>query len=125
MAHVSEHEAGIVREVFARVRNRDPAVADLYHEDATLSEGGGHVHKGRDAIRAFYQGVFSGRGPHPRVRGLWNSGSVYAALLEVTFAAGSVTHAVDVFDVDRDGIRSMRVCRGGLEEDWVPLAASE
>jgi hypothetical protein len=32
---------------------------------------------------------------------------------------------VDVFDVDSDGIRSMRVCRGGLEEDWVPLTASE
>jgi SnoaL-like domain len=120
---VSEHEAGIVREVFARVRNRDPGVADLYHEDATLTADA-TVHEGRNAIREFYLGVFSGTGPHPTVRGLWNSGSVYAALLEVSMAAGNVVHAVDVFDVDRDGIRSMRVCRGGLDEGWVPLAAS-
>ena len=124
MAHVSEHEAGLVREVFARVRNRDPGVADLYHQDATLTADG-TVHEGRDAIRAFYLGVFSGSGPHPTVRGLWNGGSIYAALLEVSRDAGGVIHAVDVFDVDRDGIRSMRICRGGLEKGWVPLAASE
>ena len=62
-------------------RNRDPAVADLYHENATLNAGD-DIHEGRDAIRAFYLGVFSGTGPQPRVRGLWNSGSIYAALLE-------------------------------------------
>jgi SnoaL-like domain len=121
---VSEHEEGIVREVFARVRNRDPKVADLYHEDATLTADD-TAHHGRDAIRAFYLGVFSGSGPHPQVRGLWANGSIYAALLEVTRDSGGVIHAVDVFDVDQDGIRSMRVCRGGVEKGWVPLAASE
>jgi hypothetical protein len=124
MAHVSEHEEGIVREVFARVRNRDPGVADLYHQDATLTTDG-TVHEGRDAIRAFYLGVFSGTGPHPTVRGMWINGSTYAALLEVSRASGGVIHAVDVFDVDSGGIRSMRICRGGLENGWVPLAASE
>jgi hypothetical protein len=124
MARVSEHEAGIVREVFARVRNRNPGVADLYHQDATLTADD-IVHAGRDAIRAFYLGVFSGTGPHPTVRGLWANGSIYAALLEVTRDSGGVIHAVDVFDVDSGGIRSMRVCRGGLETGWIPLAASE
>jgi hypothetical protein len=124
MAHVSEHEEGIVREVFARVRNRDPAVADLYHQDATLTAND-TVHEGREAIRAFYLGVFSGSGPHPQVRGLWNGGSVYAALLEVSRDSGGVIHAVDVFDVDNAGIRSMRICYGGLEKGWVPLAAAE
>jgi hypothetical protein len=124
MADVSEHEEGIVREVFARVRNRDPGVADLYHQDATLTADG-TVHEGRDAIRAFYLGVFSGSGPHPMVRGLWNGGSVYAALLEVSRDSGGVIHAVDVFNVDSDGIRSMRICHGGVEKGWVPLAASE
>lgn len=121
---MSEHEEGIVREVFARVRNRDPKVADLYREDATLTTDD-TVHRGRDAIRAFYQGVFTGSGPHPQVRGLWVNGSIYAALLEVSRDAGGVIHAVDVFDVDHDGIRSMRICRGGVEKGWVPLAASE
>ena len=124
MAHVSEHEEGIVREVFARVRNRDPAVADLYHQDATLTAND-IVHEGREAIRAFYLGVFSGSGPHPQVRGMWNSGSVYAALLEVSRDSGGVIHAVDVFDVDSGGIRSMRICYGGVEKGWVPLAATE
>ena len=123
MADVSEHEEGIVREVFARVRNKDPKVADLYHQDATLTSD--TVHSGRDAIRSFYLGVFSGRGPHPQVRGLWNNGSTYAALLEVTYGDGEVIHAVDVFDVDHDGIRSMRVCRGGVEKGWTPLAAAD
>jgi nuclear transport factor 2 (NTF2) superfamily protein len=121
---VSEHEEGIVREVFARVRNRDPKVADLYHEDATLTADD-TAHQGRDAIRAFYLGVFSGNRPYPQVRGLWVNGSIYAALLEVTRDSGGVIHAVDVFDVDAGGIRSMRVCRGGVEQGWVPLAASE
>jgi hypothetical protein len=124
MAHVSEHEEGIVREVFARVRNKDPKVADLYHQDATLTADA-TVHEGRDAIRTFYLGVFSGRGPRPQVRGMWANGSTYAALLEVTMAGGDVTHAVDVFDVDSGGIRSMRVCRGGVEKGWTPLAASD
>ena len=125
MAHVSEHEAGLVREVFARVRNRDPEVADLYHQDATLTADDA-VHEGRDAIRAFYLGVFSGTRAAPaRCAACGHGGSIYAALLEVSRDAGGVIHAVDVFDVDRDGIRSMRICRGGLEKGWVPLAASE
>jgi hypothetical protein len=124
MVHVSEHEEARVREVFARVRNRDPKVADLYHQDATLTANGA-VHEGRDAIRSFYLGVFSGDAPHPQVRGLWINGSTYAALLEVTRDSGAVIHAVDVFDVDADGIRSMRVCHGGVEPGWAPLAASD
>jgi hypothetical protein len=122
---VNEQEAGLVREVFARVRNRDPKVADLYHQDAALTAGDGTVHQGRDAIRAFYLGVFSGSGPHPAVRGLWNSGTYYAALLEVSRDSGEVIHALDFFDVDGDHIRSMRICYGGVEPGWVPLAATD
>ena len=122
---MNEQEASLVREVFARVRNRDPKVADLYRQDAALTAGDGTVHQGRDAIRAFYLGVFSGNtAPNPAVRGLWNSGSYYAALLEVRRDSGEVLHAVDFFDVDGDGIRSMRICYGGLEPGWVPLAAT-
>ena len=112
-------DSAIVLEVFSRVRNANPQVADLYALDATL-EGHGTVYSGRDAIREFYQGVFATTGPHPVVRGLWRNGTRYAALVEATARAGTVAHAVDVFDVSGGVISSMRIFTGALSDAWVP-----
>jgi hypothetical protein len=120
---MAEREIEVVREVFARVRNKDPRVADLYCVDATLTENG-IVHAGRDAIREFYLRVFSASAPHPMVRGTWQGGSTYVALVEVTLGSGEVAHAADVFDVGDEGIRSLRICLGGLDRGWVPLSAT-
>ena len=56
-----------VREVFARVRNGDLGVADLYAEDGVIVYGDGGRVEGRDAIRAFYARAIEGNRPEPRV----------------------------------------------------------
>jgi hypothetical protein len=121
-ATVTEDNSAIVLEVFSRVRDADPRVADLYAPEATLAANGA-VHAGRDAIRAFYQGLFAITGPQPVVCGLWRNGDSYAALVEVRFRSGTVGHVVDVFDASGGTIRSMRVFAGALGSDWVPQPA--
>ncbi|HZS14444.1 MAG TPA: nuclear transport factor 2 family protein [Candidatus Dormibacteraeota bacterium] len=98
----------IVTSVFARVRARDIRVADLYAEDATLYSHDG-VHRGRDAIRAFYKNVVEVTKPNPQVVGLFVNLPTVAAVIN----AGTTEHianAVDVFQVEDGEIRSMRIC---------------
>lgn len=100
----------MVRTVFARVRAADPAVADLYAEDARLDHGDG-VHQGRAAIAAFYRDVFVTTRPQPQVEALFVNLPVVAALLRVAMGDGSVLRVVDVFHVEDGAIQSMSVCR--------------
>src|SRR5579884_2020770 len=99
----------IVTSVFARVRARDIRVADLYAEDAHLTSMDGEVHRGRDAIRAFYKQVVEVTKPNPQVVGLFVNLPTVAAVIN----AGTTEHianAVDVFHVEDGEIRSMRIC---------------
>src|SRR5581483_1651600 len=89
----------IVTSVFARVRARDIRVADLYAEDATLYSHDG-VHRGRDAIRAFYKNVVEVTKPNPQVVGLFVNLPTVAAVI----------NAGNVFQVEDGEIRSMRIC---------------
>jgi ketosteroid isomerase-like protein len=113
----------MVREVFRRVRNADARVAELYCPDAALHERG-NVHRGRPAIREFYENVFRMHGSQPVVRGVWAAESLHSALLEVVRADGSVAHAIDLFDVCDSGIRSMRTLLGALDRGWTPKEAT-
>jgi hypothetical protein len=98
-----------VQEVFARVRAKDPRVADLYAPDATLTSSG-PSREGRDAIREFYEGVFRGGGVQPRVQELYSSPPIVIAVLRVGTPSGEEHRVADVFDVGDEGIRSMRAC---------------
>ncbi len=59
-----------MREVFARVRNADPAVADLYTEDAIILYGESGRAVGREEIRAFYVRTFDAIAPQPQVEAI-------------------------------------------------------
>jgi hypothetical protein len=123
MESMTSHGEEMVREVFRRVRNADTRVAELYCSNATLYERG-NVHRGRSAIREFYENVFRIDGSQPVVRGVWAAKSLHSALLEVVRADGSVAHAIDLFDVCDSGIRSMRILLGALDRGWIPKDAT-
>ena len=102
----------IVTSVFARVRAHDPAVAQLYAEDAVLHHDYGHESfHGRAAIEAFYRTVFV-RNPQPQVAALFVHLPTVAALLDVEQPDGEKRQVVDVFQVEDGFIREMRVCDG-------------
>ena len=97
-----------VREVFARVRNADASVADLYADDAVIVYGDGDRAEGRDAIRAFYQGAMDTIRPQPIVEVMLEAPPLYVALVDVPTAA--VHHrALDVFEIDEGGIRRLEI----------------
>ncbi len=92
---------------FDRVRARDIALVDLFHEDAELI-GLGERKTGRDAIREFYSGVIEGAGPTPtQVGSLLADGERVAAEIIIELASGGTVHAVDVFRVEDGLIRSL------------------
>jgi hypothetical protein len=98
---------GVVREYFARVRARDPGIADLFHEDARLV-GLGALRQGRPAILEFYGDVFRRAGPSPRIVGeLLASGARVAAEIEIELAGGASVHAVDLFEIEDGRIRCL------------------
>ena len=97
-----------VREVFARVRNGDLAVADLYAHDGVVVYGGGGRAEGREAIRAFYASAIEGIRPEPRVEAILEAPPLYVALVDVPGA--DVHHrALDLFEIDDDGIRRLEI----------------
>jgi uncharacterized protein (TIGR02246 family) len=99
--------AGVVAQYFARMRARDPSVADLFHEDASLI-GLGSVRTGKAAIREFYEGSIRGASPSPTLVGeILASGSRVAAEIRISFTNGASIHAVDIFVVEDGLIRSL------------------
>jgi hypothetical protein len=95
--------------VFERVRRSDPSVSDLYAVDATLRSRN-ELHEGRPAIARFYEERFRTSPVHPHVDDLFVSLPVIVALLSVTMSNGDVRRFADVFEVDGEAIRSLRVC---------------
>lgn len=112
-SHPEPRGADRVREVFARVGAGDPTVADLYAEDAVLVYGDGPDARveGREAIRAFYERA-SALHPQPQVEELVEAPPYYAVVVDVPIADGHI-RALDVFEVDDDGIRSLRIFSRG------------
>jgi hypothetical protein len=99
-----------VLSVFDRVRRSDPTVSDLYAVDATLRVRDG-LHEGREAIAGFYDQAFRANPVQPQVDDLFVSLPVIVAVLSVTMGNGDVRRFADVFEVDEEGIRSLRVCQ--------------
>ena len=99
-----------VREVFIRVRNGDASVADLYADDGVIvyGDGEGDRIEGRDAIRAFYQGTIDAMHPQPTVEAVLEAPPMYVALVEVP-TDGVHHRALDLFEVDEDGIRRLEI----------------
>lgn len=104
---MTREPTAIVEQYFARMRARDPAVVDLFHEDARLV-GLGDTKQGQAAIRAFYSGVIEGASPSPRLLGeLLPAGSRVAAEIQIELANGAKIHAVDLFEIDGERIRTL------------------
>jgi hypothetical protein len=96
-----------VREVFARVRNGDDGVADLYAEDGVVLAGRARV-EGREAIRAFYRNTIDTVHPQPDVQHVLESAPYYAVIVEVPTTEGHV-HALDLFRLGADGIEQLEI----------------
>jgi hypothetical protein len=97
-----------VREVFARVRNGDLSVADLYAEDAVILFGNDGRVEGVEAIRAFYKGAIDAIAPQPTVEAVLEAAPLYVALVDVPGA--DVHHrALDLFEIDEGGIRRLEI----------------
>jgi hypothetical protein len=112
---LNEHEfrgADRVREVFARVRNADPAVADLYAEDAVILYGQRGRAVGREEIRAFYVRAFETMSPQPQVEAVLEEPPRFVAIVDVP-AEGRHHRALDLFEVDGDGIRRLEIFSRG------------
>ncbi len=101
-----------VREVFARVRNADPAVADLYAEDAVILYGQSGRAVGREEIRAFYVRTFEAISPQPQVEAVLEEPPRFVAIVDVP-AEGRHHRALDLFEVDGDGIRRLEIFSRG------------
>jgi hypothetical protein len=94
-----------VREVFARVRNGDHRVADLYAEDGVVVYGGKQA-EGREAIRAFYRATIDAIHPQPRVEEVLHAAPLYIAVVDVP-TSGAHLRAIDLFELDDEGIRRL------------------
>ena len=99
--------SAVVNEYFSRMRGRDLGVVDLFHDDASL-HGLGPEKSGRAAIQEFYREVIERAGPSPRSAGsLLVEGSRVAAEIYIDLPNGSTIHAVDLFRIEGDRIRSL------------------
>jgi len=99
----------MVRAVFARVRDCDPAISELYAPDATLRSADG-LYEGREAIARFYEERFREARVQPQVEDLFVNLPLVAALLRVSTGDGTVLRVIDVFEVDEGAIRSLQIC---------------
>ncbi len=99
--------AAVVAEYFSRMRARDMAIEELFHEDAVLLGLGART-AGRAAIAQFYRDVIDRAGPVPRAAGpVLANGSRVAAEIHIDLPGGSTVHAIDLFEVDEGRIRSL------------------
>lgn len=101
-----------VREVFARVRNADPAVADLYTEDAIILYGPNGRAEGREEIRAFYVRTFEAISPQPQVEAVLEIPPQFVAIVDVP-TGDRHQRALDLFELDGDGIRRLEIFSRG------------
>jgi hypothetical protein len=108
---VSDQEirgADRVREVFSRVRNADPTVADLYTEDAIILYGQNGRAVGREEIRAFYVRAFEAIFPQPQVEAVLEDPPRFVAIVDVP-TRDRHHRALDLFELDGDGIRRLEI----------------
>ena len=99
--------AAVVRRYFDHMVRRDPGVAELFHDDASLIGLGG-VKSGKAAIRAFYEESIRNASPTPSLVGeLLVSGTRVAAEIRIALSTGSPMHVVDLFVVEEGRIRSL------------------
>lgn len=96
-----------MREVFARVRNGDESVADLYAEDGVLTYPGGKV-EGREAIRAFYKGTIERIRPQPQVTAVLEEPPLFVAIVEVP-TLDQHRRALDLFELGEEGILRLEI----------------
>lgn len=108
MTQAGAEPAGtVVQKYFNLVKRRDPGLADLFHDEASLYGLGG-TKTGIVAIREFYTAVIKSAGPMPSIVGdLLVAGDRVAAELEIALDDGGSVHAVDLFVVDAGRIRSL------------------
>jgi hypothetical protein len=105
--HMALDPTSTVAEYFARIRARDLAVVDLFHDDASLN-GLGARRTGRAAILKFYRNVFNRVGPVPREAApVLSTGSRVVAEIFIGRPGDTTVHAVDLFDVSEGRIRSL------------------
>jgi limonene-1,2-epoxide hydrolase len=92
-----------IMEKFARVRQADPRVADLFTEDAVVKNPGDVVISGREAIRAHYQRVFDALQPQPEVVHIFADHPEYFVDLNVRTNRGpEPSRTIDIFRFDDD-----------------------
>ena len=97
----------VVEAYFARMREHDLAVVDLFHDDAELLGLGRRV-SGREAIAAFYSQAIEVGGPQPRSAGpLISDGNRVAAEVYIDLSSGVSLHVVDMFHVEDGRIRML------------------
>jgi ketosteroid isomerase-like protein len=100
----------VVLEYFKRIFELDPAVYDLYADDAIFVMPTGERIESKNEIRAHIDARFS-NSPHlkpPTIQKLLTSGSTAIAVLEATFEEG-VVRAVDVFELEDGVIKSLSI----------------
>ena len=94
-----------VETYFAAVTNRDPEIANLFTEDASLI-GLGTIVTGRPAIAEFYAASIGRGSPVPELLGpLLTDGPRVAAEIRIALSGAPPMHVVDLFVVD-DGLIS-------------------
>jgi ketosteroid isomerase-like protein len=99
MNHSSANEE-VVHDYLARIFRQDPAVYDLYANDAVLVLPSGERFEGKDNIRSLIETRFK-HTPHlkpPRIERMLSSGSTVFVAMESTFEGG-VMRTVDVIEI--------------------------
>jgi hypothetical protein len=99
----------IVRSVFERVHASDPAVGDLYAEDAVRIDQYGQRYEGRAAIREFYTSIFPTSEPHPALEAMFVNPPFVGALLRLPGRQDNEGFYLDLFEVEDGLIRSLWV----------------
>lgn len=99
----------LVRQVFERVHASDPAVSDLYADDAVRIDQEGRRYEGRPAIAQFYESIMPTSPPHPVLEHIFVNPPFVGALLRLPERNGIARHYLDLFEVDNGAIRSLRV----------------
>jgi len=95
----------LVRAVFERVHASDPAVGELYAEDAVRLDQYGQRYEGRVAITQFYESIFPTSSPHPELECLFVNLPLVGALLRLPGKDGAAGLYLDLFEV-KDGLIS-------------------
>jgi hypothetical protein len=102
----AETGAKTVREIFNRVRNCDPALVDLYAEDGVCVQRDA-VMNGRKEIFDYYAapgGVYDTLAPKPQIKALACDPPYFITVLEVAVRDGKTVHAIDLIEVNDEGL---------------------